>query len=91
MKTEREKQFEAYYRKIEEVEESIKNLNKQAEHLGIETRFIPFKLFKEQVEQLEEIQTYFNEVKMAPDQNTSEAILTISLKQFHQFIQSLKS
>ncbi|MFV8827383.1 hypothetical protein [Alkalihalobacterium sp. APHAB7] len=91
MKTEREKQFEAYYKQIEKVEESIKNLNEQATHLGIETRFINLKLFKEQVEQLEEIQAYFNEVKMAPDQNTSEAILTIALKQFHQFIQGIKS
>ncbi|WP_216828299.1 hypothetical protein [Alkalihalobacterium elongatum] len=91
MKTEREKQFEAYYRQVEELEKTIENINEQAQHLGVETRLINVKLYREQVEQLDEIKAYFNEVKMAPDKNTTEAILIIALKQFHQFIQKLKN
>ena len=89
MKTNRELQFEAYYNKVKELDNLVKELNATAKHLGVETRFTDLRLYKEQTDKLEEITAYFSKVNMTSDNNTTEAILTISLREFHKFIKSL--
>ncbi|MDT8859639.1 hypothetical protein N0O92_05280 [Alkalihalobacillus sp. MEB130] len=85
------KQKEAYYELLSSINQNITSANQAASHLGIETRVMPYPLFKEQVDQIEEIRSYFKEVNMSTEQMTNEAILTLSLKHFHQFIVGLKT
>ncbi|MFZ4450443.1 hypothetical protein [Salibacterium aidingense] len=91
MATHREKQQQELYENMKKYDELVKDLNEKAEHLGNETFFTHLRLYNEQKEQLEEIKQYFEEVGMPPEQNTTEAILSLALKEFHQYLMYIKN
>ncbi|MBU8906929.1 hypothetical protein [Desertibacillus haloalkaliphilus] len=91
MSTQREKQLQQFYEHMVQLEELVATLNDEARHLGNEMTFTTLRLYKEQNDQLDDIKAYFDEVNMDPEKNTTEEILTVALKQFHEFITSLKS
>ncbi|WP_100399660.1 hypothetical protein [Bacillus sp. FJAT-44742] len=90
MSTNRDRQLQQYYNKVKEFDALITDLNARASHLGIETSFTSLRLYKEQKDQIEEIMKYFDQVEVPPEQNNVEAILSLSLKEFHAFITTLK-
>ncbi|WP_096199036.1 hypothetical protein [Bacillus sp. FJAT-45350] len=90
MKTHREKQIEEYYKKVQQLDRLIQELNEEGSHLGMETKFTNTRLFKEQNEQLEEIREYFHDVEMPEERNTNEAILTVAVGHFHKFIMEIR-
>ena len=91
MPTSREQQQKLYYQLIEHIAASITEANEQAAHLGIETRLPVLHLYKEQTEQIEDIQNYFRQVGMPIEQTTEADVLTMALKHFHQFICHLQN
>ncbi|MCM3761923.1 hypothetical protein M3212_14195 [Alkalihalobacillus oceani] len=91
MATGREQQLEAYYRLVDELTETCGKTNHLAAHLGIETRYVKCSFYKEQLEQLEEIQTYFRKVGMSAAQTTENEILTMALSHFYQFVKHIEN
>ena len=91
MPTSRERQQAIYYQLVESTAASIAEANELAKHLGIETRLFSLHLYKEQLDQIEEIQTYFRKVGMPIEQSTEDEVLIMALKHFQQFIDHLQS
>ncbi|MCM3716243.1 hypothetical protein [Halalkalibacter oceani] len=91
MATGREQQLATYYRFTDELNETCRKTNDLAAHLGIETRYIECSLYREQLEQLAEIQTYFRKVGMSAAQTTDSEILMMALSHFHQFVKHIES
>lgn len=89
MATGREQQLGAYYRLTDELSDTCRKTNHLAAHLGIETRYVECSFYKEQLEQLKEIQTYFRKVGMSGAQTTDSEILTMALSHFYQFVKHI--
>ncbi|MFB5661392.1 hypothetical protein [Alteribacillus sp. HJP-4] len=91
MSTQREKQLQKLEEKLDRYHELIIEINTLTQHLGNETYAPGLLLYKEQKDQLEDIMTYFDETGVPTEQNTVEAILTLSLKEFHQYLMNIKN
>ncbi|MFD2705074.1 hypothetical protein [Salibacterium lacus] len=91
MGTHREKQQQELYRKIEQLDELAKDINETAAHLGNETYVPSLRLYREQQEQIQDIQSYFEQVDMPRSNQTVEHILALSLKEFHRQLMHIKN
>jgi hypothetical protein len=87
--TQREQKMKEFYEKIRATEQLSKEINELADDLANETKYHVLRLYKEQWEQIEEIQAYFKSVDMHPENNTEDAIISVALQRFHEFIKSL--
>ncbi|PSL50928.1 hypothetical protein B0H94_102205 [Salsuginibacillus halophilus] len=91
MRTYREQQAVEYEDMAVQYDKLVQSLNARSAFLANETRFTHLRLYKEQVEQIEEIQAYFRNVGMSESDMTTEAVLTMALKEFYEFVQSLRT
>ncbi|SFE73140.1 hypothetical protein [Alteribacillus iranensis] len=91
MTTHREKLQNELYEKMEEYDDLVRELNERARHLGNETYFTHLRLYKEQKDQIEDIMRYFDEVGVNASENTTEMIVTLALKEFHQQLMRIKN
>ncbi|SDI00468.1 hypothetical protein SAMN05192534_1189 [Alteribacillus persepolensis] len=91
MSTHREYLQQKFYKKMENYDELVRDINERARHLGNETYLTHLRLYKEQKDQMEDIMRYFDQAGVEPSKNTTEAILTLALQEFHQYLMGIKN
>ncbi|SFP79368.1 hypothetical protein [Salibacterium halotolerans] len=91
MVTHREKQQQELYRKLEQLDKLAADINETAAHIGNETYIPSLRLYREQQEQIQDIQAYFEQVGMPPSNQNAEYILPLALKEFHRQLMHIKN